>query len=468
MSRAYDADPPPRWHLTDLQVLECAAVTVVGIWAGWLAAVAAALVLWATHRRAVPLALAAVLGVVGCVAGHHAWSEATPRHLAPFTGWARLAADPTPAGTGLRVTLQMQGERFDAFVYGTQRAQFATHQSGEYAWVVGRRLPLTRDPRRSQVRHVVGRFAVDVLGDVVAGNPLATASNRVRSALRRAANRSMAPADATLFTGLVIGDDAQQPPWLIDDFRASGLSHLTAVSGQNVSYMLAAALPLLRRLRPWWRWAATVGLIAWFMALTRFEPSVLRAGAMAMLAATAFVLGRQPHPLRLVASAVVVLTLGDPLLVWSVGFWLSVCATIGVCAVAPWLVARLAGPHWLRLALGVTLGAQAGVALPSLLVFHRLPVISVPANLAAVPVAGFVMLYGLPAGLVASVLPGFAASTVMLPSVVGTRWVSTVAQVAAAAEPPAVWAAGLWVVGGVALVLHLRRRSRAPAGSVPI
>ena len=80
---------------------------------------------------------------------------------------------------------------------------------------------------------------------------------------------------------------------MVDAFRASGLSHLTAVSGENVAFVLAAASPLLRRLRPWWRWAATLGLIGWFMTLTRFEPSVLRAGVMAMLASSAFVLGRQ-------------------------------------------------------------------------------------------------------------------------------------------------------------------------------
>src|SRR5215217_2344162 len=88
--------------------------------------------------------------------------------------------------------------------------------------------------------------------------------------------------------------------------------------GQNVLLLLAAAGPLLRRLRPVARWMATVGLIGWFVLLTRAEPSVLRAGVMAALAATAFVLGRQAEPLRLLALAVIVLLLIDPLLTWSV------------------------------------------------------------------------------------------------------------------------------------------------------
>ena len=53
--------------------------------------------------------------------------------------------------------------------------------------------------------------------------------------------------DAALFTGLVIGDDARQSPEMISAFRSSGLSHLTAVSGENVAFVLALVAPLLRR-----------------------------------------------------------------------------------------------------------------------------------------------------------------------------------------------------------------------------
>lgn len=455
-------------HLADGAVVLLAAVLAVGIWHGfWVAAFGVVVALLA-RQPALVLGLCLVAAALGSWSGVRAWQQVVPRQLGHFVGWAQLVGDPTPFGSGLRATVEIEGERFDAWLYGSSRRKLADRQGGEYVWVEGSRTDLTGVARRAQVRHVVGRLDVAVVGDVVAGSAMARASNRVRTNLRRAAEATMEGDDAALFTGLVIGDDARQPRWLIDDFRASGLSHLTAVSGQNVAFVLAAALPLLRRLRPWWRWAATVGLIGWFMAITRFEPSVLRAGVMAILAATAYVRGRQAHPLRLLGLAVIALLLVDPLLVWSVGFWLSVGATAGVCAVAPWLHARLPGPAWLRLPVAVTLGAQLGVALPSMLVFHRLPVMSLPANLAAVPVAGVVMLYGLPAGLLASALPPAAQPLVMLPARLGTRWVATVARVAAAAEPSPGWAAAWWLLGLVCLVAWLRHRSRATAGDVPI
>ena len=95
-------------------------------------------------------------------------------------------------------------------------------------------------------------------------------------------------------------------------FRDSGLSHLTAVSGQNVALALAIAGPLLRRARPMVRLVATLAVIGWFVVLTRAEPSVLRAGTMAALAALAFAVGSEREPPRLLACAVVILLADRP------------------------------------------------------------------------------------------------------------------------------------------------------------
>jgi competence protein ComEC len=194
----------------------------------------------------------------------------------------------------------------------------------------------------------------------------------------------------------------------------------------------------------------TVGVIAWFVAITRFEPSILRAGVMAGLSATAFMTGRERSPVRLLALAVIGLVLIDPLLVWSVGFWLSVGATGGVCTIGPWLARHFAGLGPLALPIGVTLGAQVGVVVPSVLVFGRLPLVSVVANLLAVPVAGLVMLYGLPAGLFVGAVPGLGPA-LMVPAAVGTRWVDTVAMLGARLEPGPPWSFVGWGVIAVAV-----------------
>ena len=338
------------------------------------------------------------------------------------------------------------------------RLRVRTWRGGDLVRVHGERVELSAD-RATRVawQHVVGELRVDWVGDVAPGAPLAVASNRVRAAIERG-SMALAPDDSALFRGLVIGDDRDQPPAMLERFRASGLAHLTAVSGQNVSFVIAAAGPLLSRLRPLARWAVTLGLIAWFVSLTRFEPSIVRAGTMAAISTTAYVRGRDRSPFRVLCLAVTVLVLVDPLLLRSIGFWLSVGATAGVCTVGPWLAKRLSGLGFLATPVGITLGAQLGVALPSVLVFGRLPLVSIPANVLAVPVAGFVMLYGLPAALVAGSVPA-VAGVVMFPARLGVRWVDTVALLGERFEPQgrAVWLGWSLVVAGVVVIAAKNR-----------
>ena len=322
------------------------------------------------------------------------------------------------------------------------------------------------DPQRAgrvAWQHVVGEFELDWASDVAPGDPVARASNRVRPAIERASTQLPAD-DGALFRGLVVGDDRDQPREMIDRFRASGLSASDCGVGTERQLLLAAAGPLLRRLRPWMRWAVTIGLIAWFVALTRYEPSIVRAGTMAGLSATAYVLGRDRSPVRILALAVTALVLIDPLLVWSVGFWLSVGATLGVSGdrTMDRRPARaVERARIFALPIGVTLGAQVGVVIPSVLVFGRLPLVSIPANLLAVPVAGFVMLYGMPAGLVAGWVPA-VAPLLMFPARLGTRWVDTVAVLGARLEPdPPAQFVGWAVVAVVVVVLLLISRNTA-------
>ncbi|MET0143974.1 MAG: ComEC/Rec2 family competence protein [Ilumatobacteraceae bacterium] len=437
-----------------------AATTAVAVgWRAPLPVVLGAIVCAGVGRVRVGL-LVALLGLVAVGRADSAWAGLTPDHLGHFGGWAHVVDEPQRSAGAARVILEIDGERFEVWVRGRAAQQrVGRWRAGDQVLVAGERTALD-DDRRDRVawQHVVGDFAPDWLSDSRAGAPLAVASNRVRALVQRGA--SVLPADqAALARGLVIGDDRDQPPDMVQRFRDSGLAHLTAVSGQNVALLLAAAGPLLSRARPFARWALTLAIIGWFVVLTRAEPSVLRAGTMAALSATAFALGREREAVRSLAVAVTVLLLADPLLARSVGFWLSVGATAGVTGIGPALARRLHRLGPLAMPVAVTLGAQLGVAVPSLLVFGRLSLIGTLANLVAVPVAGLVMLFGLPACLLAGAVP-VIAPVVVAPVAIGVRWVDAVATVAAAAEPPAPWSWLGWIVLALAVlsVATLRRR----------
>jgi competence protein ComEC len=212
------------------------------------------------------------------------------------------------------------------------------------------------------------------------------------------------------------------------------------VSGQNVAYLLAVLAPLLRRLRPGPRFIATIGIIAWFVILTRGEPSVLRAALMAGLVAMNAATRSSMNARTVLAYTVMILLVVDPMLAWSVGFALSVGATAGLA----WLSARLQRIIGGRGIFASTLSAQIGTMPVSLLVFGSVPVISLIANPLALTVAGGVMMVGLPCALFASMFV-FVEPIVSLAMTIPVKWVATVASVASAVSPKGLVNFGLWV-----------------------
>jgi competence protein ComEC len=154
---------------------------------------------------------------------------------------------------------------------------------------------------------------------------------RVRAGLRTAVS-GRAPEPRALVPALVLGDTSAMTAELTNDFQVTGLTHLTAVSGANLTLLLAFLLLLARwvGVRGWWlRGVGLLGVVV-FVALCRTEPSVLRAAAMGLVALAALGAGAGLKGLRTLSVAMVALLLFDPYLSRSLGFTLSVLASGGI------------------------------------------------------------------------------------------------------------------------------------------
>lgn len=390
--------------------------------------------------------------------GERAVDGLDPVTAGPYAGPVTLLADPSPTPFGTRVDVRVGERRVELEATGGASGTVNRALAGERLLVTGRLRPPPPDAPWLVPRHVVGRLDATEAEPLDGGSAPWRAANHVRRVLGRGA--AVMPEDArALYGGFVFGDDRGQAPEVVDDFRGAGLTHLLVVSGQNVAFVLVLASPITNRLRLGGRWAATLGIIAAFGVLTRFEPSVLRASAMAALAVTAALAGRPAGTLRILALAVSGLVLVDPLLVRSVGFQLSVAASVGIAVLGPRIVEHLSGPAWWRDALGITLAAQLGVAPVLVPRFGGMPVVSIAANVVAVPVAGLVTTWGLPAGLVAGLGGPTVARAVHLPTGWLIGWVAAVARVAAGVPLGELDTAGLLVVaaaGGVWMALARR------------
>lgn len=344
----------------------------------------------------------------------------------PPAGRIVLVDDPADRHGATRFVADTPQGRMEVWAWGRAGARLSTLQAGEQVDVGGRIAAAAGAPEWLRHRGIVGRLTVTEVGEVHAAAAHYRLANGLRSLLARGA-ASLPDDQRALFSGLVIGDDRHGSPVTADDFRGAGLTHLLAVSGQNVAFVLLLVQPLVVRLGLWGRWLAILGVLGLFATVTRFEPSVLRATVMAAIAVTVWLSGRQASGRRLLALAVVALLLWQPLLVHSLAFRLSVAASAGIIFWAPRLAERIGGPRPLAQALAVTVAAQLAVAPLIVPIFGGVPVAAVPANLLAAPAAAGVMMWGLTGGFLAGLAGGGVAGALHLPTRGLLAWIEGVA-----------------------------------------
>lgn len=395
-------------------------------------------------------------------AGAWAWHAPPPAAEGPCGGVATLRSDPTWRGAAASVIIELGGVRHRVHAYGPPARRLAQRASGESVHVRGMCAPLDGDHARwDRINHVLARFDPHhVSGNHGEGSRFIRAANRIRAAMERGSSRMPAERRA-LFLGLVIGDDRAQSDEMRQRFRDSGLSHLTAVSGQNVAFLLILVHPLTRGRGRVAAWMITMGVIAWFVVVTRAEPSIVRASVMAATAATMTSLRVEPDTRRILAWTVIALLMVDPMLAWSTGFALSVGATCGLAWWAPWWreVLGCGGT------MSATVAAQMGTLPVMLLVFGAVPVAAFATNPLAVPVAGLVMTLGLPMTIVAAAAPPLQPMVGAILAVpVGC--IDAVATVGAWASPSGGWSLAAWSVPAGWVMWRLRRRRPRGAGGV--
>ena len=395
-------------------------------------------------------ALLVIVGLMVAASMLGARSESgLARPAAPVVGRATVRTDPERRPGGVVVELGVGGRRYRSYATGEIARSIAGASVGDEFDLRGTTSDLAAPWEWRASRHLCGRLALSRVGPVRAGPWWWRSATWIRGRIT-AGVASLDPAARSLFGGVVLGDDADQTQIERYRFRVSGLSHLLAVSGQNVAFLLVAAAPLLTRLRLRTRWAVGVALVVWFAIITRLEPSVLRAAAMAVVAATATALGRYVTGLRVVSIAVIGLMLVDPLLVWSTGFRLSVSASVAlvVCSrpLLRCLQRHLGGPDRLLEALAVTLAAQVGTAPMLVTIGGSVPLLGPVFNLLAVPVAGVLMVYGVVTAPLAGIVGGPLARFAALPDGAMCRWLSWVARVGSSATWPRVGTVGAWAM----------------------
>jgi competence protein ComEC len=259
--------------------------------------------------------------------------------------------------------------------------------------------------------------------------------DEIRARAERALGAGMPAREAALARGFVLGEDERIDATTVEDFRRAGLSHLLAVSGQNVALLALLAIPLLAllgmplRTRLLW----VIAAIAVYVPLAGGGPSIVRAGVMGALTLLATFAGRRASRLYALAIAAIVTLAIDPRIGADIGWQLSFVAVLGILAIAQPLrraiVGRL-GSGGMRgaLAEGVAVTVAATLATAPLIVFHfgELSTVSLIANLLALPAVAPAMWLGMLSSIGAQV-PGFPAA---VPNAIAAPLLAYIATVA--------------------------------------
>jgi competence protein ComEC len=269
-------------------------------------------------------------------------------------------------------------------------------------------------------------------------------SDEIRARADAALGRGMPAREAALARGFVLGEDEQIDEGTTEDFRRAGLSHLLAVSGQNVALLVLLAMPVLAalglplRTRLLW----VLGLIAVYVPLAGAGPSIQRAGIMGALSVLATLSGRRASRVYALVLAAVALLALEPSIASDVGWQLSFAAVLGILLLAAPLRAaiatRIGSGGWRRaLAEGAAVTTAATLATAPLIAFHfeAISTLTLVANLLALPAVAPAMWLGMLAAAAGQV-PGLPVAAL---NAVDSLLLAYIAQVAAWCGRPS-WA----------------------------
>lgn len=169
-----------------------------------------------------------------------------------------------------------------------------------------------------------------------AQNLLLAVTGFVRQKVTLFFQKNLPPISASLLLGIVFGIKENMPKDFTNDLRISGVLHVVAASGMNVT-MVGGFLSSIFSFFLKRQYALVLSIlgICFYAFLAGLEPSIIRASIMGILAFLAQILGRQRLAAYSLFIAAYVMLFVSPSTLSDVGFQLSFMATLGLITIRP-------------------------------------------------------------------------------------------------------------------------------------
>ncbi len=168
---------------------------------------------------------------------------------------------------------------------------------------------------------IISKNKIDIISKVI---------NSVQNNMKSNINKILNEEEAALCIGILVGDREAISEQTEDNFKKSNLTHMLAVSGSHITYIINAFAMLLGKTSKRTSKIFTIIILIFFMALTGFTFSVIRACIMGILVLLASLMYRKPDTINNLGISSFIILLFNPYAISDAGFLLSYGGTIGI------------------------------------------------------------------------------------------------------------------------------------------
>jgi competence protein ComEC len=238
----------------------------------------------------------------------------------------------------------------------------------------------------------------------------------MRSRAGAVLDKAVGGEEGALLKAMLLGDRGLTPEGVDRSFKQTGLSHLLAISGLHIGFLVALMVKLsaLMKLNSRWAFALQILLLSAYCLMVGFTPSITRAVVMAVIYLGGRQLGRKSDVLNSTAVAAFLILLVHPASLMEISFQLSFIAVASIALFYRPILKRLGFlPFPIASMAAVTLSAQLGTLPLTIYHFNIVSPLSLLTNLVAVPVAGLAVMISFVFIIVGSIFPIVSSVTIL-------------------------------------------------------
>lgn len=161
-------------------------------------------------------------------------------------------------------------------------------------------------------------------------NAISKITNNIKCNIIEEVNDNLSIDASSVFLGILLGEKSQITDEINSYFREGNMAHILAVSGAHVSYVMLIISILLGKFNKKFYLICTIIILVFFMILTNFAPSVVRACIMAIIALIAKLIYRKSDVYNNLGISALIILLHNPYTILNIGFQLTYLGTLGI------------------------------------------------------------------------------------------------------------------------------------------